>query len=819
MSSSGEEDASFYDAHNGGEEEDSDADENRSETREAMTLDDWLEQDAGNAQFTSTPSSPNATRRPKSAAGDSRYRHSLPEPVPAVPAIPEHHLATGKRATLLQRRKGNEARKESPKPLNVALSPAIHIQRPSTAGGEGAKSSPLRSPNLRSPLKKDAIAPARTPPLAGHTRRKSLPALPTKAHRETLARLENRSRGGRGTSMSRLSKGRNEDLFLELANDQQDGARPPSRSERVSSRMSFSGKRRSLPAQTASPSTSELRPRTSGAAFGIRSASRLGNQTSDLQRHVDQYRGIPSRATFQADDAVSVSTRSRTGRPHRYSVMPDRAQLADSSRSPELPQYGRRRPSFGNAPSQSYKTRPSQLSSKPQDTHSESPAESSEPKQSLPDSASAESQDEDTVWDELDDLKSRIKKLELTGKLPPTSGAAVSNETSERPRTATTAPTTIDSSPKHEKQEKKPEPAPEAELEAPEPQDAAAANAVGGATVANIHPTLHSALAKAKPLLNGALYRSLEATAADALQLAAMTGSAGPQGTAYSAAAIINGVTVADRHVRRKADTMCRNLTDLCLALCEGKHEAPSIVSSPVTLSTPAKSSPSIQYPRNRLDPNDGLNRSAGRPMSRLEARRTSILGNNAGSSLGPSPVASGEDMSASEQEGTPSNQRSESSRRFGRAVSRLQTSRMQRHGEVGDDEDPTIRSASRAMTELGRGKPSGPREYHTPPQQRSVSLRDSLAGRRANAGAYEGNRDLARVASMGSDSGGRRRFHDPSTPPVLEEEGSAEDYQPSSQPKRRVMSYAGQYANRRTEKDLPSRATSLHQRRHIVVE
>ena len=122
-------------------------------------------------------------------------------------------------------------------------------------------------------------------------------------------------------------------------------------------------------------------------------------------------------------------------------------------------------------------------------------------------------------------------------------------------------------------------------------------------------------------------------------------------------------------------------------------------------------------------------------------------------------------------------------------------------------------------MTELGRAKTIGPREYHTPPQQRSVSLRDSLVGRRANAGAYEGNRELARVASMGSDSGGRRRFHDPSTPPVLEEEGSAEEYQPSSQPKRRVMSYAGQYANRRTEKDLPSRATSLHQRRHIVVE
>ena len=158
---------------------------------------------------------------------------------------------------------------------------------------------------------------------------------------------------------------------------------------------------------------------------------------------------------------------------------------------------------------------------------------------------------------------------------PATSAAAVSSEINDRPRTATTAPTTIDSSPKHEKpnsSEKKIEHDPE-----PEPEPASATieppleYVVGGPHAANIHPTLHSALAKAKPLLNGSLYRTLEATAADALQLAAMTGSAGPQGTALTAAAIINGVTVSDRHVRRKADTMCRNLTDLVLALCEGK--------------------------------------------------------------------------------------------------------------------------------------------------------------------------------------------------------------------------------------------------------
>ena len=462
-------------------------------------------------------------------------------------------------------------------------------------------------------------------------------------------------------------------------------------------------------------------------------------------------------------------------------------------------------------------------STKYQDAHSEAQADDSDPKHSLPES-SAESEADDTVWDELDDLKSRIKKLEHTGKAPPNFGHTTSNESSDRPRTATTAPTTIDSSPKHAKQEKQPpgEPAANAEPE-DEPLETAA-----GPNLSTIHPNLHAALAKAKPLLNAPLYRTLEATATDALQLAAMTGSAGPQGTTYTAAAIINGVTVSDRFVRRKADTMCRNLTDLCLALCEGKHEAASIISSPVTLGTPQQQSPSIRLPRNSLDPNAGLTSRAGmgRPMSRLEARRTSILGSQAGSSFGTSPgLSGGEDMSASEHESTPSNIRSTSLRRLDRSSSRLQTSRLQqRYDEAADDEDPTVRPVSRAMTDFGRTRPLGPRDYvNSSTPQRSPSLRDALVARRvsANTAAHEGN--LMRVASLGSESGSRRRFHDPATPPVVEEEAGDEGYQVSnsglpSHSKRRIMSF-GNYGSRRTAGDGPSRSGSLNHRRHFVVE
>jgi hypothetical protein len=833
MSSSSEEEGSFYDAPGDGG-----ADERMHDAAGQRAADESGPADTRSQKNPSppTPSSEhlNATRQRARSSTDSRrasaqYRYSLPVPIPAVPAIPAHLLATGKPATLIQRRKGGEnARKESPDRLSVASSPVLHIQRPSTSGEQGLRTPSLRSPNPLSPRIKHDITNKQAPPLDDlRARRKSLSALSVRNHAATLDRLESGSDAGSGGKMNRFGKGKREDLFLELANDEVSAEeRPPSRSERASSRLSsFANKRRSLPAQVGSSSPADLRPKTSGAIFGQRPLSRLGaeNQGSELHRHVERYRNAPSRASFLADDASSFSTRSRSRVPHRYSEHPTTSppQVQNEPRSPELPSFGRRRPSL--TATSSHRARPSNTSTKYQDAYSETPADDSDRKQSLPES-SAESEADDTVWDELDDLKSRIKKLELTGKLPPTSGAAGSNESSDRPRTATTAPTTIDSSPKHAKPEKKPETDKVAEAE---PEDEAPT--ANGPSITNIHPNLHAALAKAKPLLNGSLYRTLEATATDALQLAAITGSAGPQGTAYTAAAIINGMTVSDRYVRRKADTMCRNLTDLCLALCEGKHEGPSIMSSPITLGTPSQQSPSIRLPRNSLDPNAGLNRSAGRPMSRLEARRTSILGSQAGSSLGNSPaISGGEELSASEQESTPSNIRTTSLRRLDRTGSRLQTSRLQRYGEAADDEDPTLRPASRAFTDAGRAKPLGPRDYvnnGTPPQ-RSPSLRDSLVARRtsANAAAFEGNRELMRVVSLNSDSGSRRRFHDPATPPVLEEEGGAEEYQPtppsstySAQSKRRIMSL-GNYGSRRTAGDVPSRTSSLN-RRHVVVE
>ncbi|KAK0778963.1 hypothetical protein LTR59_013325 [Friedmanniomyces endolithicus] len=765
-----------------------------------------------------------STERPRTSQGlsaNSNSRRSYQDAVPALPAIPARFLQSGRPASVsgppTSPRFRETRPRESSRGADFIADAGLRVEELG-ASGDGERT--LTYEDWRRSWKiNNGLSDARDSRTYDHssatllnakTRRKSLPPIPSH-HAERLSRIRGRVQDATGTEdMSRRSRAKEEDLFMELAQDNDQGSevRPPSRGERAASRLSQSGKRRSLPAGANLTSSAERRPKSSGNAFP-RPSSRFSGFPSDLQRHVDHYRQSPGHALVPLEDVSSVTGRSVSGRQSRFASAHDSApmpsRLAERMRSPDLPSFGKRRPSYG-APQAS---RHGQLPTRGQKPEDGSPVNISDSKDSLPDSASVESTT-DTVWDELDDLKTRIKKLELTGKLPVSSSAAVSGDSSDRPPTATTAPTTIESSPKHERK-------PEAEV-----KPASAEGAVGGPTAANIHPLLHAALTKAKPLLSGPLYRSLEATASDALQLAAMTGGAGPQGTMFSAASIINGVTVSDRHVRRKVDTMCRNLTDLTLALCEGKPEASSVTASPMALE-PLKSTPSIRYSRSNIGRGDSPGSTGERPMSRLEARRTSILGvPPAESGGGNSRRGSAEEASASEHETTPSHAPPQL-RRASRPSSRLLSTRMTRYDDASGDEDPTIRPPSRAMTDVGnlRSKAIAQRERSSPGQPiESPSLRSSgLATRRANASAFDSNREQSRVMSLNSDAG-RRRWTKEATPPVMEEEmGESGEYQPSSQPRRRITSL-GQFGTRRTAAaDVLGRATSLSQRRQMVVE
>ena len=343
-----------------------------------------------------------------------------------------------------------------------------------------------------------------------------------------------------------------------------------------------------------------------------------------------------------------------------------------------------------------------------------------------------------TVWDELEDLKSRIHRLELTGKLPATSGAAMSRASNERPPTATTTVTTVSLSPKRVRNNS----LSPTESALPIPGES--------------HPLLTAALAKSKSLISPEVYKALEATAADALTITSMMGTSGQPGPISSSQSTIgtpNG-GVSDRQVRRKADSMCRSLTELCLALSEAQHEKAQATNKqttrPRSRDTEAGSvvdnaqRPPLSTDLSRL-------KSSPRAQSRLEARRSSLL---TGSAL-PSPR-----YAAPAEVTTPTQ-----ATMAGRRSSLLLRSRRAGTEEPEEEDSARFRTPSRAATDLGR-LANSPREYTSQqplPDSRLPTAQSSLPVRRHYVSTSLTNNSTPPLSAA---SGlGARRYLDRSTP------------------------------------------------------
>ena len=465
-----------------------------------------------------------------------------------------------------------------------------------------------------------------------------------------------------------------------------------------------------------------------------------------------------SKARPYAAYAHPLDQRHRTRNPRTSSPNPTR-DISSQEQSPEVPTEPERRQSIRDASSgfaaRAYKQ--SNLSYTSNGNYGSSPF-SEQPdttlrEDELPQATRAEDTEStlsttapSTVWDELDDLKSRIRKLELTGKLPTSSNAAMSTNFGERPPTATTTMTTISSSPKRR----------QADGVSPE------ASTIRGLAMANVHPLLHSALAKTKPAINQNLYRALEATALDALILAAMTGSSSSPGLSPHPASVVAVSNGIDRQLRRKADSMCRSLTELCIALAENKSEAEA---SSISI-RPRSRDAALPVLRNELKLHDSRflratsddpePRSSSRMMSRLEARRTSLL-------LGSSPLTcrdSPQDVATSAQIVAPLASRLDrTSSAFLRA----------RAGREEDGDTSARRPPSRATTEISQTRPSPQtrvsREYTSQhpmpsPVQRSPSVQSSLPTRRSYF------RSASQSPITPSMQPGNRKYLDRSTPP-----------------------------------------------------
>ncbi|KAI5291352.1 hypothetical protein KEM54_005205 [Ascosphaera aggregata] len=183
-----------------------------------------------------------------------------------------------------------------------------------------------------------------------------------------------------------------------------------------------------------------------------------------------------------------------------------------------------------------------------------------------------------TVWNELDDLKLRIKRLEITGKIEPPPDSHTIRERDDRPRTAVTeSPRYVIESPKRSQSAAAETTSPAEDISRSQLEGSITPSNGGssGIDVNQLHPLLHTSLAKVKPHVGTAVYRALQNTTQDALVLAALLGSTAT-GTNSNNTGLGISLPMGDRQARRKADSVCRDLTELCLALADDIIDASS---------------------------------------------------------------------------------------------------------------------------------------------------------------------------------------------------------------------------------------------------
>ena len=561
----------------------------------------------------------------------------------------------------------------------------------------------------------------------------------------------------RGVGPQKQSLSSHEDLFLNLARDDSVREESLSRSERRRSRIgpsSFSQARESRP-------SSSGRPSTSGGQFGghtdltRKDHSHATSFDSSIPRSpggisLASLRDPPSTSRPYAASAHPLDQRHRT-RNTRSSFGTTNLDLStlDGSQDTPMP-YGRRRSIRESTPIHSDRDyKQSHLAYTANGDRGSSPTRFSTAfgQESVRGVSHGEGTEStvsttapSTVWDEIDDVKSRLRKLERTGKLPKSSNAAISTINGDRPRTASTTVTTVSDSPKRR----------QVRNSSPE------ASTIRNSGLTNVHPLLHSALAKAKPMVKPDVYKVLEATASDALTLAAMTGSTSSQGTSAGTTSAVGTTNGVDRQLRRKADSMCRSLTELCIAMAEGMQENEASKSRPSSKDA-ALGDAALPQPKLLRGASDEAEpRASSRVMSRLEARRASLLSS--------SPLNG---RKASPQEATTPTQTSTpiSSRLDGNSSLLLR----KRSNAEEIDNSMRQRSVSRAATEIGQVRPSPQtrisREYtsqHPMPgtSQQSPSLQPSLPTRKSYFASATSSPLTPNVQP------GNRRYLDHSTPP-----------------------------------------------------
>jgi hypothetical protein len=149
------------------------------------------------------------------------------------------------------------------------------------------------------------------------------------------------------------------------------------------------------------------------------------------------------------------------------------------------------------------------------------------------------------VYGELEELKTRIRHLELTRR---GSGMRTSQVESIPERPSTSGTMTASS------RSRAVPISPLAEIRSP------------GGYFSKSQSLLQSALSKVEQRVSRDIYSALEAAAQDAMDLSTM--SAAATTSVYSSSYVPDN-PAGDKRLRRTADNLCRSLTELCIALCE----------------------------------------------------------------------------------------------------------------------------------------------------------------------------------------------------------------------------------------------------------
>lgn len=291
-------------------------------------------------------------------------------------------------------------------------------------------------------------------------------------------------------------------------------------------------------------------------------------------------RGL-ARDQVRPSSNIDELSRTQSGRTSslRPSPITPRTLAFHDSQSEVGSAYSRRRPSLtessGGLPSRASQLRNPNLAYGQGRTYNSSPLapRAVDVSSHHPTESSASTAAPSMIWDNIVDMKTRLDRLENAGKPSAASGQAMSRVSDDRPATAVTNATTMSASPKRGTVTN-------------------ALQADASSTTSSQregHPILLSAMSKAKGVVSSDVYSAIESAATDAIALLSMMGAPGQPGPISSGASTIGGGgSITDRQLRRKAESICRSLTELCLALTE---EAP-IKSTQVMVIAPRETEP-----------------------------------------------------------------------------------------------------------------------------------------------------------------------------------------------------------------------------------